>query len=509
MPTSIPVYLTDKDISEVSFDEPNVLVITPRGQPVDDTGCQLMVNVYLVNRQYSPQQNYGKLLTNQGRVTDDVIRTICNDSLKLINDAFPDGAYLFAHHRHFRPAMLDASVGPEAVDDMMLRLHHVALLNDQELQHISDLIQQSHTVCSLEAFYKGFSLDNVRRHYHDDPMRLSLRRVDHFGSATQGQRALTAEQIRQICRAWQQSTVQSDGSLHIRPGQNRLVSYNIGFHLLDFDALCTALIETAIVSIHQNLVVIQERDHIWLLSWCGEVLQNRIRPFFPVVDGTGYKGLVEACLHGILVETNPAIGSRDDIEDWDRFKAAMPLHMRGLFNSSNTVSGYLVFPLLEATIKRACSDYIDLSGNVLREFTVIDEDRKETYYGPRGSSNPNGNRRKRKCSSLEDLMRLHYQIADADLKAYLDPLYEHLKNVFTIPDETPSAYATIYEWRCSSLHGGQGYSLVANTLLNLSMLIALWPVKDAYDSIRPALVHRASEIANFSPRPPHSFYPPY
>ena len=121
---------------------------------------------------------------------------------------------------------------------------------------------------------------------------------------------------------------------------------------------------------------------------------------------------------------------------------------------------YLVYPLLEAVLKRRLSDHLSREGIVTKAFSVP----KRRYAV--------GNR----CSKLDHMLALLGQnesssILGGDLKQVLD----HIS--FLYPGSEPLSVIA-HEWRNPAMHGQHAVSTAYGIVLNIVLLVAMADVKD-------------------------------
>jgi len=179
--------------------------------------------------------------------------------------------------------------------------------------------------------------------------------------------------------------------------------------------------------------------------------------------------------------------------------------------NSNLAFCYLVFPLLEAVLRRACSVYVDSEGTVLTPFSVpkgtLSPSVDNKLQGPFTKDYaPNG--RNDKCSSLQDyLLLLHNDISTQTLRDDLTSYRAHLSLI----DSSQDPYKTIYHWRNSTLHGARNHEEIGGILLNLILLIALDSYSIHYNLKQRIEVENLEAMRRFGQTHSRSlwwFYPP-
>jgi hypothetical protein len=173
--------------------------------------------------------------------------------------------------------------------------------------------------------------------------------------------------------------------------------------------------------------------------------------------------------------------------------------LREFGHNAHLALAYISLPLLERVAKLQCSDYVDLSGKVLKPFSIQRPGKSARRYVV-GQS----------CSSLRDLLNLlHLTVARPSLAADLRSYESHLKTF----GNTQAPFDVLYGWRNTLLHGGANYPTIGGTVFNLAVLLLLdrrsadFEVlrDDAWKKVQWEL--QTSGIANH--RPGWSYYPPF
>jgi hypothetical protein len=274
----------------------------------------------------------------------------------------------------------------------------------------------------------------------------------------------------------------------------RLLANGVQFHELDHDALCAAFIGLSKVLLRPGLNTIIDQDHFGLWSWCGELLLGPRTQLFPL-DQYEIKSLFETALHSALARCRRPVASKEEWQEQNRINDLHPHHAKQLLLKSSVVLAYLAFPMLEAVLKRACSAFVSLNGLVVSSFTVPNKQGKPRQYDPQ-----------RQCSSIRDLLLLHYTfVAGARLKALLDQFRGHI----SVLDGTQDPFDLIYSWRNQSLHGSTKYQTIGGTILNLALLISLFEIDQDFEQRRLLALQQCQWEAQSSHKSPWSFYPPY
>src|SRR5690606_26151529 len=126
---------------------------------------------------------------------------------------------------------------------------------------------------------------------------------------------------------------------------------------------------------------------------------------------------------------------------------------------------YLVYPLLEAVLKRYLSGFIGPDGRVNRAFDLIMRCGAIKKYR-RGAS----------ISSIAILLRILLQYSDdPDLKLELETLFTKIEEIY--PSE--NAADVIYKkWRNAALHGDRHVPTASGVVLNIILLIAIASVSE-------------------------------
>lgn len=305
----------------------------------------------------------------------------------------------------------------------------------------------------------------------------------------------TAAEIEKLCDDWCAASIVPGG---FAIGQNterfRLRVNGVVFHELSHEQLCATILGLSKVLLRPGMNTIIDQDHFLLWSWCGELLLSREANLFSVAQ-TEIKSLFETAFHAALADCRkPPATSAEWIEQ-NRVRDLQPHHAKQLVEKSPIVLAYLTFPLLEAVLKRACSNYVELNGRVIAPFSVLNR---------RGT--PRAYRVNDSISSLRDLLLLHKnQVANQELEALLDRFRAHLSFL----DSSIDPFDLLYEWRNQSLHGSASFQTIGGTVLSLSLLISLFEVRQNFEPLRRQMVERLRREAQSPIQSPQSFYPPY
>lgn len=306
------------------------------------------------------------------------------------------------------------------------------------------------------------------------------------------------EKIQALCESWLAATALPEGGFGIGGASERfrLLNNGIVFHELDHEGLRAACLGLSTVLLMPGLNTVIDWDHQWFWAWCGELLCGSGSDYFSHEDYE-LRNLMGLCIRATLAGTY-----RPDEQGWEQQRdqtMSMEPNSREWIQRSQIALGYLAFPLLEGIVKRHCSEYVSMSGEVQQPFEVP------------GSGS--GQSRKylvgRICSSLRDLLwLLHAEVASQELRSDLDEQRAHLA---AFSDLDQGGFQVLYQWRNDSLHGGASLTTIGGTVLNTAFLIALSQIQDNYETVRMAAVDRVRwELQSPTTyRSPWSYYPPY
>jgi hypothetical protein len=311
----------------------------------------------------------------------------------------------------------------------------------------------------------------------------------------------TAADITKLCDDWCTASATPGGGMAIGANTEkfRLLANGVAFHELDHEAMCAAIIGLSKVLLRPGLNTVVHQDHFGLWSWCGELLLGPRAQLFPL-DQHEIKSLYETALHAALAGCLRPPASKEEWQEQNRIQELQPHHAKQLLQQASLVLGYLAFPLLEAVLKRACTNFVTYDGQVVSSFTVLNKQGTPKQYDPQGAF------RDRQCSSLRDLLVLHHTlVAKPELKAVLDRFRDHI----TMLDGTQDPFDVIYSWRNQSLHGSTNFQTIGGTILNLSLLISLFEIEQDFEQRRVAAIEHCRWEAQTQHKSPWSFYPPY
>lgn len=127
---------------------------------------------------------------------------------------------------------------------------------------------------------------------------------------------------------------------------------------------------------------------------------------------------------------------------------------------------YLVYPLLDATLKKKLYNFMNLNGKITKEITAlnIDGTKKRTY------------KEGQTISSIYDLFLILIKECDGDeLIQDLNEIFKDIESAYKVD----SAIKVISsDWRNSSLHGDRHIASACYTVLNIILLIAISSFND-------------------------------
>lgn len=307
--------------------------------------------------------------------------------------------------------------------------------------------------------------------------------------------SVDADAIAALCDAWLQAATESGGiQIGEASEQHRLRNNGVRFHELDYDGLRSACVGLTKVLILPGLNTIIDSDHFLLWAWCGELLLGPDGPLGPQSESE-ISELATAAVRAALVEARPP--TQEAFEQARQAREFMTPNAKEYVQRSHVALAYMALPLLEAVSRRACRDFVDLTGRVLSPFP-----RRANGAYTVGS----------KCSSVADLLELLVdQVANEALRNDLQAIRETIATA----SDSQDRFDTISEWRNSSLHGETSYPTIGGTVLTLGLRIALSELQDVYDVARREALERVRHTVQQQQMigrwdPPHwSFYPPY
>ncbi len=302
---------------------------------------------------------------------------------------------------------------------------------------------------------------------------------------------LSAADIEKLCDDWCAASKTQDGiATGSQTEKHRLLANGIIFHELDFASLCAALTGTTKVLFRPGLNLVVD-DHFTLWAWCAELLFSPPAKFFSR-DQAWIEKLFVAVVHAALASGGPG-GRRKEHEEYYRVTNLLPHHAKEFLHRAYLAHAYLVFPLLEAITRRACSSYVTSDGTVTTKFAVARKNGTIREYSPREH-----------CNSIRDLLHLHHAlVASPQLRGRIDRLRTHLSEV-----DARDPFDLVQDWRNDSLHGSSNSQASSGTLLNWCFLISLADLESTFDRHRKLVLEHCSYEMESGSRGPWSYYPP-
>ncbi|MCO5411030.1 hypothetical protein [Ralstonia mojiangensis] len=201
----------------------------------------------------------------------------------------------------------------------------------------------------------------------------------------------SAKEINSLCDKFVGSILRQDGSIEFNEDSEkyRLMSNGVNYPDLSFGAICAALSGTTRTLLLPRLNIAVSNDHKYLWAWCGQVIFNyNINPIIPAHKDLNLFELYLTALHAML-------SGRHVMHP---LESSLNIHQRQLLGQSTEILCHLSFPLLEALLKRACHQYVEMDGGVKCKFRV-----NGCAYSP----GVDGNGFPRECSSIFDLLTLY------------------------------------------------------------------------------------------------------
>jgi len=184
------------------------------------------------------------------------------------------------------------------------------------------------------------------------------------------------EQIINLCDSWiSQATANGGIQIGMETERYRLRNNAIQFHELNYSELMAAGVGLTKILLLKGMNTIVDFDHLHFWSWAAEVIletqdcyfnheEREIQQLFNI--------LIRSCLAGIRAPTDdPGYRAlRQQADEMTEFNA------KQLLQNSTLITAYLGFPFLEGLCKKVCSEYVDYSGKVIKEFSAPDRDYK-------------------------------------------------------------------------------------------------------------------------------------
>lgn len=308
--------------------------------------------------------------------------------------------------------------------------------------------------------------------------------------------ATTPEEIKSLCEQWCSSVKTPDGGMAIGANSEkyRLFANGVRFHELDHQALLASILGLSKVLLLPGLNTIVVDDHFGLWSWCAEVLVGSRSEYFSNEEHE-MKSLFQASIRASLVNFKKPARSSEEQQLQYESEQKIPHHARYFLYDSSLILAYIGFPLLESTLKRVSSTYLNMDGTV-----------KSTFQVKNRAGKPRPYKIGAQCSSIRDVLNLVYdEIADSELKVLLQEFRVHISSL----DDSQDPFDLIYSWRNQSLHGSTNFQTIGGTLLNLSLLLCIYSLKDNYEELRNKVIEQCRREESHDHKSPWSFYPPY
>lgn len=307
---------------------------------------------------------------------------------------------------------------------------------------------------------------------------------------------ITAEKITKLCEQWCSAVQTSGGGFAIgaQSEKYRLLANGLNFHELDHKCLMASILGLSKVLLLPGMNTVVVQDHFGLWSWCGEVLSGSRSEYFDQKEHE-IKSLFQASIRASLANCKKPAASSEEHQLQYEAEQKLPHHARYFLYDSSLILAYISFPLLEATLKKVSSKYLNMDGTVKSEFQVLNR-----------AGNPRKYKVASQCSSIRDVLFLVYEkVSDSDLKGYLNEFRNHLSSL----DSTQDPFDLIYSWRNQSLHGSTNFQTIGGTLLNMTLVLCVYSLKDSYSQITKNIVEQLQREARHDHKSPCSFYPPY
>jgi hypothetical protein len=230
----------------------------------------------------------------------------------------------------------------------------------------------------------------------------------------------------------------------------RLTNNGLEFPALAFDALVDSIIGLSKTLMRPKKIVFVHQDHVELWAWCGELMLSvagkqfmRNDPSKESKEDDQFEMLFATVVHAALARYDVFLEDRASAEARDWGRTLLPHHGRMYLHDANIALSYLVFPFLDAVLKRACNKYVAMDGSVQNDFTVPRPQPGRPDDNYLAASN-------RKCSSIFALLHCHHKyVADPELQRHIEELIKPIEAV----DTSKSAFLNIFNWRNETLHG--------------------------------------------------------
>ncbi len=295
----------------------------------------------------------------------------------------------------------------------------------------------------------------------------------------------------------------------MRPSDDkyRLFANGVVFHKLNYEQLVASLLGLSKTLYHPTGSQMPSMEHRYFWAWCGELILSskgrfllRPKPIREAPEEDDYEALFSAVIHCALAGSKFSPKTMMEARREDIIESLHPYHDRHLVRESMLLLSYMIFPLLDVTLKRLCSNFVDIGGNVVGDFEVPDRRHVSTQkYGPKNGKN--------RCSSVRDLLYLFTrENKDTDLEVALEKFIDHV----SVVTGDPKPYDCIGNWRNISLHGQKMQLTIGGILLNLCLLLSLARLKPTFDSHKNEVIRSRSQFPAVAARnyDPWTYYPP-
>lgn len=307
--------------------------------------------------------------------------------------------------------------------------------------------------------------------------------------------------IDKLFENWMKEAIKEDGSIVI--GQNteqyRLLRNGIDYSTLDYSEMKAVSQGLSRVLLLRGMNVIIDYDHFFYWAWTAELILNRSSSYFELNNERHIEELFSSTIRLALAGVKRPVRDKNEWQKQIEISKQMEFNAQQLIYKNTSLLAYIVFPLLEAVVKKHCSEYVDYSGRIIKYFKIKRINGKYRHYNPGDI-----------CSSVRDLLFLLYNyVASNDLKDQLSKF----RTTMTTYSVNKDPFDLIYSWRNSSLHGAECYPTIGGTLLNLSILIMLSSFEVDYvqarDEVLKKIMWEVQTGQLSQSRSPWSYYPPF
>ncbi|MBW5763599.1 hypothetical protein [Klebsiella pneumoniae] len=290
-----------------------------------------------------------------------------------------------------------------------------------------------------------------------------------------------ANDIRGLCDRWSQCILKGTGVAVFNDDTENLRLYrqNIFPHELSYNELIDLIIGLSGVAYFKKNVQGISYDHFFCWAWCADIVTRYGTNFYPIEE-IEIENLFKATYHASIANCEVNNGDSDEFQRRGDALRAIGVNKRNYMQTSMLSLCYLVFPLLESTLKKLCSEYVGLDGVLKKNVKYTDAN------GIVINKVLNANGKPKIISSLKELIYIYKEVViDAEGK----------KNIEDILGVIAERHAddpcdVIYKWRNSSLHGTENFMQVGGLLLCLTSLLIIYDLKDRYDSLKENVLNR-------------------